>query len=278
VKEWAILFGVFAAIAQTAIAQNQQTPQSTEEALARRAEYGLRWHRFWHFGENMRSARQSHNQTAVAFLLNDRWVVMLSDSRIAISILTAMDGNVIGPIIEIDESDVYGTAPDQALEYYLSLHAPQNPKDCVGVVAEGGANHPEDVKSASKTLPLARPCGVSTPWTVRASWRIPISSEIDWVRPPPSTSQTRTELTTLVRSWSRMNLPAFSGTMVIPSVFADVDPRVYVYLSGNGIEGILVLQREENGQITAFKLLERPESVARYLGRIEPHSPFKMPW
>ena len=277
-RVWAILFGVYAAVAQTAVAQNEPILKSTDRALARRAEYGLRWHRFWDSGGRARSAPQTLEETAVAFLVDERWVVILRDSRVAISMRAEGDGNVVGPIIEVGESIVYGSSPDQALDFYLSLHAPQNTIGCFGVVAEVGPNHPKEGNNEPQTLPLARPCTASIPWTVRATRQIAISSELNWVRPPPPTNRTRIELTTLVRSWTRTDLPGLSGTMVVPSVFADVDPRIYVYLSGNGIEGILILQREEKGQMTVYKLLERPESVTHYLGRIDLNSPFKMPW
>ncbi|HSB15922.1 MAG TPA: hypothetical protein VLE22_15805 [Bryobacteraceae bacterium] len=79
--------------------------------------------------------------------------------------------------------------------------------------------------------------------------------------------------------WAKRYYPGMSGTAEIPLYSSD-DPAVYVFMHSrdNQVRGILIVQREFNGEMTAGRFLDRPDSIRYYLDRIRQTQPIEVDW
>jgi hypothetical protein len=258
--------GVFAGLIGAVAGAQNDSLRPQIEALV---DHAVGWYAFWQ-STSPEAALDGRALDVKAVRFRNRWVVFVPSMRLLVTATSQPDAP--GSLISVEESELFGGSGEAAFRQYRKIFTTENNLGC-GSVGQASRTDP-----TTQRLPVARPCLAEPDFA-------PIT-ELDFrvVLPPRSNDPRRSlgadplGVAGLARSWLRRYYPQSSGQMVLPK-YSALDPRVYVFLRiRNGPDGILVFQRDPDGQVIAGKFLERRDSVDFYRSRIERRSGAEVDW
>lgn len=252
-------------------AQNPAVPSGLADRLNENVNRALWWYRYWN------SPQAPHFQGgihAIAVRFTDRWVILIASLKVAIAAGANTDGTV-GPLVSVDESRLYGGSNTAALEQYERLFLqPRHDPGCVPI--QTAPTQRKKSTGRGDRLPASRGC-------IEAPKRISEYNLSLTVNPQAATksvtAKDHNDVIAVVRTWAKRYYPGLSGKAEVPMYSSD-DPAVYVFMrsSDDQIQGILTIQREFDGAMTAGKFLDHPDSIRHYVDRIRQLHPTEVDW
>jgi hypothetical protein len=244
-----------------ACAQNPIAPSGAGNRLNQTVSRALWWYHYWNTAE-VPLFHSSVDAKAVRF--TDRWVIVIASLKVAIAAGVNRDGTV-GPLVSVDESPLYGRSNTSAIEQYERLFLqPQHEPGCVSV--QIGRAQPNSLAGQTDRVPSSRGC-VDAPKRISGYCQ---SIAVDLQAAARAVvAKEQKDVIAVVRGWAHRHYPGLTIKSEIPT-YSNDDPAVFVFMrcGNNQVQGILIVQREFNGQLIAGKFLDRPDSIRHYVDKI----------
>jgi hypothetical protein len=237
--------------------------------------HAVGWHSYWESPQPSPPASGAELEVK-AVLFPTYWLLFVPSAELLITLLATPE-STLQPLLSVDQSRLWSGSGQAAFEKYRRTYLTAS-DGCFATMRVDPPPGSSPRSASGRTLPAARACPPSPspePFT-ELDLRIKI-------RPSPA-GLTATgaadplDAAGLVRSWVTVYFPASTGRMVLPE-YSPLDPRLYVYLDIQAEEsGILIVDRDPDGQFVAGKLVTRLESVAYYRSRIEQRRGLETHW